>query len=159
MFIPNLNSISGVSCRIGLGGFVDLLKQTHLFDGEIGEIYLLLTFGFQITMRRIFLFLHILTILWPVSMSHLNFWRGPLLYTLGFAWAVIITPIAKIWLKVHMLCLWLLSYHTLATCSYVFNITHQRCVLFKYHTYRYYFSKCHTYRFVPVLMFTSQIPL
>ncbi len=31
--------------------------------GEIGEIYLLSTFGFQITTCRVFLFLHILTIL------------------------------------------------------------------------------------------------
>ncbi len=32
MFIPNLSTISGVSCRIGMGGFVDLQKQAHLFD-------------------------------------------------------------------------------------------------------------------------------
>ncbi len=122
MFIPNLNSISGVSCRIGLGGFVDLLKQTCLFDGEIGEIYSLLTFGFQITAHRIFYFY----IYSPFCDQSL--W----LYTLGFASAVIITPIAKTWLRVHMLCSWLLSYHTLATCTflishasdvYFFNIT------------------------------------
>ncbi len=71
-------------------------QHTYLPKGEIEEIYSFLTFGFQNTTRRFF-FLHILTILWPVSLSHLNFQRGPLLYTLEFAWAVIITPIAKTW--------------------------------------------------------------
>ncbi len=42
-----------------------------------------LTFNFWLSLYNTqdFLFLHILTILWPVSMSHLKFWMGPIIHT------------------------------------------------------------------------------
>ncbi len=55
--ISNLNIL-----RIHISYFSGHDKDLPFFQGEIGEIYLLLTFGFQITTRRIFYF-YILTIL------------------------------------------------------------------------------------------------
>ncbi len=62
------------------------------------------------------------------SLCHTQISGGVLLYTLEFAWAVIITPITKTWLKVYMLCSWLLSYHTLAMCTFL--ISHASNVYF-----------------------------
>ncbi len=83
LYKPSNVPITGLVHAIHSAGlfFKKMSIFTPIIFGEIVEIYSLLTFGFQITTPMIFSFLHILIILWPVSMSHLNFWRGPIIHT------------------------------------------------------------------------------
>ena len=72
MFIPSVKSKSGVSCGIGMGDFVDSLKQTCLFEFMFDE-------NVQVYTSELYWFHHCCHLVWhEVVLHHQVMWWMPM---------------------------------------------------------------------------------